>query len=354
VLKLIAREDLGSIEELFSPRTLVSLSFFGFKFRLLLSRSRVSKAAGKRVAIIVHHHDNAWERRVTKGLVVSLLNAFSPEEPPLFDVFSCQSSAEYLHESILPTLARKKKQYAVVVTTGAWVSTHVRQYMQENGVTIPQLFVGVPDPVAAGLIKNFEIPQEGILGVNAAPLDYEKCLIMLKEVVPVLTSVLIPFDSTENNFGFEQDRQRLIYHLGKQGIDVKLLPLNPHDEVIEQLMPHLPGASVLWSVYEPLLQISAKKIARVCAKLAVVSCSSELASVFQGGDIGWGDSGSQAGAYAGQVCFALMMGIPTTQIKNVETMSCDTLRTNPSFLEHSTLSPHERALVQDVVTLGWD
>ena len=354
MLKLIAREDLGTIEELFSPRTLVSLPFFGFKFRFLVSRSRTSRMTGKRIAIIVQHHDNAWERRVVKGLVVSMLNAFAPEESPLFDVFSCQSSAEYLQENIIPSLVQKKKEYGVVVTTGAWVSTQVKQYMQQHNLTMPQLFVGVPDAVGAGLIKNFEIPQAGIIGVNAAPLDYDKCLTMLKEVVPSLLSVLIPFDASIENSGFELDRQRLVQQLGRHGIEVKLLPINNQEDVVDQLLPHLPGVSVLWSVYEPLLQISAKRVARACAKFNVVNCASELASVFQGADIGWGDSGSVAGAYAGQVCFALLMGIPTIHIKNVETMSCDTLRTNPSFLDHSTLSEHEKHLIQDVVPLGWD
>ncbi len=354
MLKLIAREDLGTIEELFSPRTLVSLPFFGIKFRLLLSRSRSSRMIGKRIAIVVHHHDNAWERRVVKGLIVGMINAFAPEESPLFDVFSCQSSSDYLRDTIVPSIVSKKKEYAVVVTTGAWVSTQMKHYMAEYKLTMPQLFVGVPDAVGAGLIRNFEIPEKGIIGVNAAALDYDKCITMLKEVVPVLHSVLIPFDATLDNTGFELDRQRLVHQLGRHGIEVKLLPLNVNDDVVDQLLPHLPGVSVMWSVYEPLLQISAKRIARACSKLSVVTCASELASVFQGADIGWGDSGTMAGAYAGQVCFALMMGVPTLHIKNVETVSYDTLRTNPSFLDHSSLTPHERSLIQDVVPLGWD
>lgn len=175
---LITRDELGLVEESFSPRSLLSLSVFGYRFRFILARSRRWKMTGKRVAIVVLHHDNAWERRVVKGLVVSMMNAYSPEEPPLFEVYSAENSLTRLHEEVLPIIAQNKNDYAAIVTTGTWVSSHVKTYINEHKWSMPQLFIGVQDPVGVGLIKNFEIPEPGIIGVNSAPLDYEHCVMV--------------------------------------------------------------------------------------------------------------------------------------------------------------------------------
>lgn len=351
---LITRDDLGCVEGLFSPRSLVSFSLFGRRFRFLSARSRWAQITGSRVAVVIMHHDNAWERRAVKGIAVTLMNAFSPEEPPIIDVFSAERSDTRLNDEVLPSIGERAQEYCAIITIGAWVSTRIKEYIVEKKWKMPQIFVAVPNAADIGLVRNFEIPQPGIIGVNNASIDYRYALDILKEVLPTMRIVLVPHDAEQDRDGFEGERLRLAQLLAERGYDMRSVAIDFTGEVLEQLEPHLAGASVLWSVHEPVLQIHAKKIAKLCAQYSVIFCASELASVFQGADIGWGDSGSVAGAFAGQVCFALAMGISTTEIKNIEMSHPGSARTNPSFVERSSLSTGVRLLVRDVIPLGWE
>jgi len=86
----------------------------------------------------------------------------------------------------------------------------------------------------------------------------------------------------------------------------------------------------------------------------VLFCAGDLASVFQGADIGWGDSGSVHGLYAGQLSFALSIGVPTMQMKNIEILNAATTRTNPNYSDGCALSDSAIILTRDVVPLGWE
>ncbi len=351
---LINRDEIGSLEGAFTPRSLLSLSIFGFRLSCLFASSRRAKMTGKRVAIIILHHDSAWERRAVKGIVVSMMNCYSPEEPPLFDVFSAENSSQRLNEEIMPIIEQNKKQYAAIITSGPWVSSGVKTYMTEHKMTLPQVFLGVQDPVGAGLIKNFEIPQAGIVGVNNAAVDYDYCVTVLKEIFPVIKTVLVPYDSTTTPDTMDLEKRRLVDRLKYRELEVRLLPVDVNGDVPRQIAPHLAGVNVLWTVEEPLIQMHAKKLSRLCGDYSVLFCSGELASVFQGADIGWGDSGSLQGLYAGQLCFAVSIGIPTVRLKNIEVMNSATTRTNPNFSDGCALSDSATILIRDVIPLGWE
>jgi len=309
---------------------------------------------GKRIAMIILHHDNAWERRAVKGAVIGLMNCYSPEEPPLVDVYSAEYSSQRLHEEIMPLLERNKKQYAAIITSGPWVSANVKAYREKHTMKVPQVFLGVQDPVGVGLIKNFEIPQEGIIGVSSSALDYDYCLTVLKEIYPRVQSVLIPYDSTMTPETLDAEKARLVDRLVRRQVEVRLVPVDVKGDVPGQIGPHLAGVTVLWVVEEPLIQMHAKKLSRLCGDYSVLFCAGDLASVFQGADIGWGDSGSVHGLYAGQLSFALSIGVPTMQMKNIEILNAATTRTNPNYSDGCALSDSAIILTRDVVPLGWE
>ena len=351
---LITRDDLGFIEAAYCPQQYLGLSLFGYRFRLLVSRSRRQKMTGTRIAMILLHHESAWERRAVKGVLASLLNAFSPEEPPMIDLFSAEYSKVRLEEEIMPAIAQRKSEYIAVITCGSWVSTQVQEIITQRSMGITQLFLGVPHPVRTGLIRSFEIPQEGIVGVNTAPLNYELCVESLKTLLPQVQTVLIPTDLAFAGAGSELDKKYLLRALEKNGLTGRMLAINSDEDLVSQIGGHLGGVDVLWSLCEPGLQINARKISKMCEEYSVVFCASDLASVFQGADIGWGDSGSLSGAYAGQICFALAMGVPAIEIKNVEAVTQQTMRTNPAFFERMEMEEKSRVLVENIVPLGWE
>jgi len=354
VSALINREDLGSLENTFTRHQLLSLTLFGYHFSFSFARSRKSKMKGLRIAVIVLHNENAWERRVVKGFAVGIANSFLPETPPEIDVFSAEDSIERLNNEVLPSINARRKEYAAVVTLGAWVSVQTKAYREAHQWEMPHILLGVQDPVGVGLIRNYEIPQKGVLNIHATPLDYERCVTVFKEVVPTAKVVLLPHDASRGVDGFDADRENLAHILEKSGIVVRRLPLDHDVDIVEQLLPHLAEADVLWSVNEPVLQIHARRLSKICAKNSVLYCASELASVFQGADMGWGDSGSILGNYAGVVCTALVSGTDTMDVRNIETHYAPVLRTNPDFFARCTLAETEKLLLQEVVPLGWE
>ena len=61
--------------------------------------------------------------------------------------------------------------------------------------TIPIFFIGVSDPIAAGLVESFARPGGNITGLtNIAPVLSGKRLELLKETVPKLTRVAVLWD----------------------------------------------------------------------------------------------------------------------------------------------------------------
>jgi ABC-type uncharacterized transport system substrate-binding protein len=343
------------MEAAYCPQQLAGLSLFGFNFRFLFARSRRKKMIGTRIAIVILHHENAWERRAVKGIIASVLNAFLPEEAPLFDIFSAEHSLQRIEEDIMPAIAAREKEYIAVMTCGSWVSEQVQIQLKTRAMKLTQLFLGVQHPVRNGLIKSFEIPEEGIVGVNTSPLNYEYCVESLKVLLPTVRTVLIPHDKVFGGEGYEFDVQRLASALNKHGIEARFISITVQEDIVTQLAPHLAGVDVLWSLYDPGLQINAKKVAKLCAELSVVFCANDLASVFQGADVGWGDSGSLSGAYAGQLCYALALGVSPLHIKNVEAVvSASVMRTNPSFFQKLPMDERVRTLIENIIPLGWE
>lgn len=352
--QLISKDELGLIEAAYCPKKVGGISLFGYRFSLLAAKSRRDKMVGKRVAMILLHHESAWERRAVKGVVASLMNAFSPEEPPIIDLFSAEYSQVRLIEDIMPTIMQNKEEYIAVITCGPWVSSQVKKYLNQRQSTLNQLFLGVSHPVRNGLVGSVEIPEAGIVGVHTVPLNYDLCVSSLKKLLPHVRTVMLPHDSEFGSAGFDLDKDRLMYAFAKHDIEARVVPIHLAEDLAMQIEPHMGGVDVLWSLHEPGLQINAKRVAKICEKYSVVFCASDLASVFQGADIGWGDSGSLSGAYAGQLCYALALGVSTLEMRNVENQSDTAMRTNPSFFEKITVDEQVRALVEDIIPLGWE
>jgi putative tryptophan/tyrosine transport system substrate-binding protein len=79
----------------------------------------------------------------------------------------------------------------VLLARGTLAATALRQYT----LTIPIIFVYVPDPVAAGFITNFARPSGNITGFTNFEFSIGgKWLHLLKECVPLLSRVAVLFD----------------------------------------------------------------------------------------------------------------------------------------------------------------
>lgn len=355
--KRTSHDDLGTAEQQFAPRYLLNTSLFGLRIRLSLGRERWESKRKSRIAIVTIHHDSAWARRVAKGVVSGLANATAPDKIPTVDVYSADASDKNIYENVYKPLEELRNEYAAVVTIGSWVSTRVRDYLRDKKWKVPHIFLGVHDPVAAGLLTSREVPAKNRIGILGAVLDYGRYVKLLKNLRPKLKTVLLPYDPEFIYHGFAEEKQRLVYHLERNGIQLKTLEVNLHENVAEQIQPHLSSVDVVWSLHEDATQIHAKQIAKACDKAGVTFCASDLACVFQGAAIGFGDSGTLLGAYGGQLCFNLCSG--STKIKDLKTLELQhpmAMRVNPNCIDHQGIQLDQKSLafIQDIVPLGWE
>lgn len=348
---------LGLIEGRFAPRYLFNFSLFGYQFKFSFAKRRWPNPQATRIAIVVMHHENAWARRVVKGFINSISNGFAPDEAPQFDVFSAQASTEQVSKNIMPSIYRKQKEYRLIVTVGTWVSRQVRAAIKKSDMTVPQVFLGVHDPVAADLVTTPNVPEKGIFGVTSAVIDYARAATVLKMIRPNIKTVLIPYDPAFKHPGFDDERKRLAHHLEGSGVQVRTLTVDLHGDITEQLRPHLGNIDVIWSLREAAMQINARKVAKLCKELEVTFCASDLASVFQGAGIGWGDSGSVVGSYGGMIAFAVCSGeTDPAKLAHFEVNHANAMRVNPNYLEHQgvELDKRSRALITNIIPLGWE
>lgn len=355
--KYTSHDDLGSVEEQIAPRYLLNTTLFGHRIKLSLGRERWTSPRKHRIAIVTIHHESAWARRVSKGVISGLSNALAPDQLPTIDMFSADARDDMMQENVYQRLEEHRHEYAAVVTVGSWISVRVREYLRHQKWTIPHVFLGVHDPVGAGLIRSREYASRHRVGVFSAVLDYGRYVKLLKILRPTLKTVLLPFDPNFLYPGFAEEKQRLLYHLERSGIQLKTCEVDLHGNVAEQIKSHLNGVDVVWSLHEEATQIHAKHIARMCDKAGVTFCASDLACVFQGAAIGFGDSGTLLGAYGGQLCFALCSGQAKNHaIKSLELPHPAAMRVNPNFMHHQgiELDKKSAAFIQDIVPLGWE
>ena len=108
--------------------------------------------------------------------------------------------------------------------------------------------------------------------------------------------MLLPYDPAFKCDGFDEDRSRLAYHLEKAGIALREVAVLLHGDISEQLRPHVNNVQVIWTLLEPAAMVNIKKLVQLCNAEGIALLTSELASVFQGAALGFGESGSLLGA----------------------------------------------------------
>jgi ABC-type uncharacterized transport system substrate-binding protein len=361
---LFDNEELALIEGLFQEQSVTSLSLLGYSLRFSYARDRWYKVRGGRIALIMSHHENVWERRMVKGFIASVTSVFSPEGAPEFDVYSCQYSSESLQTILSERVADRIDDYAAVVTVGPWVSKLVRKHMRQKRWNVQQIFMGVRDPVANGLIPSLEKPGHLIGGVYEHEPEVAYQCKSIKTIFPGCKTVVIPYDPDFVGPVEMNDRKKLAAELESMGCTVRSVALSLKDpEFEEKLEKECAGADVLWSVSDPALQLHVRKAVLVAERTNVLFCANELASVFQGAQCGWSDSGSLTGAYTGHLFFALAQsGRQTPLIPPVCALDKRkyAMRISPLFIEKIKKNGDPRFdldiawCMSDVIPLGWE
>ena len=350
-------DDVSQLGELEGNHLLLHRKVLGFDIKLSRAQHSWRGQKRRRVAVVLFHEKDVWGRRAAKGLLSSICNALTPEPFPEFDIFSADANSQFLQEEVCKNIEARQDEYAFVATIGSWVSKQVHLYATTNNWTVPRLFVGVHDPVESTLVPGLEMGSSQVVGVAEAPKDFGHQVALLKVLRPELKTILIPFDPSFRYDGFDKDKRRLNYHLEQNGIAVREVAVMLHGDITEQLQHHLRGVDMIWVLSDPATRIQIKKLVSLCKQEGITLMTSELASLFQGAALGFGDSGSRTGAFAGQLGFALLTGQRTpNELPVVIAQHPKVLRVNPNAYEQQgvELGKAQRALLQEVIPLGWE
>ena len=130
----------------------------------------------------------------------------------------------------LPAAARELVRLGsdIVVTDGSGGET-AKAAQAAAGGRIPVVFMGEIDPVSRGLVPSLAHPAGSMTGI--ANLDAElgdKRLEILREILPAMKRVLLPYDATEP--AFAQLLQRYRAAARRLGITLVETPLRNQDE----------------------------------------------------------------------------------------------------------------------------
>ena len=175
---------------------------------------------------------------------------------------------EYRHESggfeRLPALAAElvaqQPDVLVAVTTNAAV------VVKKASTTIPIVFMGVTDPVSAGLVESLPRPGGNATGItNMAGILTGKRLALLKEVVPTASRVAVLWDpKAPGSVPQWQESQVLARGLGLQPYSMEVSSADRYEAAFKEAVEA--GNTALWVTLNPLANSNQKKIADLAVR----------------------------------------------------------------------------------------
>jgi len=159
----------------------------------------------------------------------------------------------------LPALAAElvgqKPDALVAVTTNAAVA------VKKATATIPIVFMGVTDPVTAGLVQSLAWPGGNITGItNMAATLTGKRLALLKETIPELSQVAVLWDpQAPGSVPQWQESQQPARELGLQLYSMEVSSADKYETAFREAVEA--GNTALWVTLNPLANSNQKKIA---------------------------------------------------------------------------------------------
>jgi putative ABC transport system substrate-binding protein len=170
---------------------------------------------------------------------------------------------EYRHESggfeRLPALAAElvgqKLDVLVAVTTNA------AQAAKKATASVPIVFMGVTDPVMAGLVESLPRPGGNITGItNMAAILTVKRLELLKETIPTVSRVAVLWDpQSPGSVPQWQESQLVAQKFGLQLYSMEVSSVDKYETAFKEAVEA--GNTALWVTLNPLANSNQKKIA---------------------------------------------------------------------------------------------
>jgi putative ABC transport system substrate-binding protein len=162
-------------------------------------------------------------------------------------------------------LVGRKPDVLVAVTTNAALAA------KKFAGAIPVVFMGVTDPVAAGLVKSLARPGTNVTGVtNIAAVLTGKRLELLKEVVPSVSRVAVLWDpKAPGSIPQWEESQQAARELGLQMYSMEVSAVDRYEPEFKQAVNA--QTSTIWVTLNPLANSNQKIIAALAVKYRLPS-----------------------------------------------------------------------------------
>jgi putative tryptophan/tyrosine transport system substrate-binding protein len=174
--------------------------------------------------------------------------------------------------------------------------------------TIPIFFIGVSDPVAAGLVDSFARPGGNITGLtNIAPVLSGKRLELLKETVPKLTRVAVLWDP-QNPGSVPQwnESQLAARELGLQLHSMEVSSANKYESAFKEATKA--GSTALAVTLNPLANANQKRVVDLAAKSRLPAIYARGQFVDNGGLMSYAPSFTTDGRDAARLVDKILKG----------------------------------------------
>jgi putative ABC transport system substrate-binding protein len=174
--------------------------------------------------------------------------------------------------------------------------------------TIPIFFIGVSDPVAAGLVDSFARPGGNITGLtNIAPVLSGKRLELLKETVPKLTRVAVLWDP-HNPGSVPQwnESQLAARELGLQLHSMEVSSANKYESAFKEATKA--GSTALAVTLNPLANSNQKRVVDLAAKSRLPAIYARGQFVDNGGLMSYAPSFAADGRDAARLVDKILKG----------------------------------------------
>jgi ABC-type uncharacterized transport system substrate-binding protein len=174
--------------------------------------------------------------------------------------------------------------------------------------TIPIFFIGVSDPVAAGLVDSFARPGGNITGLtNIAPVLSGKRLELLKETVPKLTRVAVLWDP-QNPGSVPQwnESQLAARELGLQLHSMEVSSANKYESAFKEATKA--GSTALAVTLNPLANSNQKRVVDLAAKSRLPAIYARGQFVDNGGLMSYAPSFAADGRDAARLVDKILKG----------------------------------------------
>ena len=175
---------------------------------------------------------------------------------------------EYRHEGggferlpeLVAELVGQKPDVLVTVTTNA------AQAAKKATTTIPIVFMGVTDPITAGLVESLARPGGNTTGItNMAAILTGKRLELLKETLPTVSRLAVLWDpQAPGSVPQWQDSQLPARELGLHLYSMEVSRVDQYEAMFKEAVEARNTA--LWVTLNPLANSNQKKIAELAIK----------------------------------------------------------------------------------------